>query len=340
LGSVVGNTWKGDFYSNTIGNDFYGNSFYGEIYENTIGNGFQTNEIKSYFNNNVIGDNFGYGYAAPQGNKIGNNFYDNTIGEYFYNNTIPDNFYNNHIGNYFQWNVVNTNISNTDFTLNYGNITGFTFTTTGSTASDNLYNNIQICGTTTSTYGVLATFDIEVVSGAVIGVSGSSEGKLYEIGDELTILGTQIGGVVPDDNIVITVTGVTSGSLFYDHYTKQIFERKGGNKRVSYYDEDDILNVDSIYLTSGYIDVYSQALTFPINNASFEYWCDGIYNAEGLITSQTVNNMSELVTLFNTSLGVSSFFDNNDGTLGLYIEPSAKNQLCPTGALTLNVFND
>jgi hypothetical protein len=129
LGQIAGNTWVGSFYSNTIGDYFNGNSFYGEIYENTIGNnfygnniqsyfyqntignGFQTNEIKNYFNNNIIGDNFGYGAAAPQGNKIGNNFYDNTVGEYFYNNSIPDNFVENTIDNFFQWNIVNTAVS-------------------------------------------------------------------------------------------------------------------------------------------------------------------------------------------------------------------------------------
>jgi hypothetical protein len=129
LGQVGGNDWRGDFYLNTIGDNFNGNSFYGEIYQNTIGNnfygnniqsyfyqntignGFQTNEIKNYFNNNTVGDNFGYGYANPQGNKIGSNFYNNTIGEYFYNNSIPDNFVENTIDNFFQWNIVNTAVS-------------------------------------------------------------------------------------------------------------------------------------------------------------------------------------------------------------------------------------
>jgi hypothetical protein len=356
LGYMAGNTWEGYFYENAIGDDFNGNSFYDGIYDNTIGNnffgnnigngfnnntigdGFQTNQIGNYFNNNTIGEGFGYGAAAPQGNKIGNNFYNNTVGEYFYNNSIPDNFTDNTIGNYFQWNVINTDINNTDFAINYGNITGFSYTSSGTGATNTVYTNLT---GTTNGHGVSATFDVEVSGGTVTGISGNTEGRLYFSGDTLTILGTQIGGVAPADNVVITVTGVTSGSLFYDHYTKQIFERRLGNKRVSFYDEEDILNVDSVYEISGYIPVYSQSLTFPINYASFNFHCDGVFSNNGDTTSQTVNNAQELVTLFNNIFRqFGYFFDNNDGTIGVYINPSLKQQYCPSGTYTINVYND
>ena len=346
LGDVNGNNWEGDFFLNVIGDSFDGNSFGENInnntigqnfysnnikenfYFNTIGNGFQTNQIGGYFNNNTIADYFGYGYGAPQGNKIGNNFYDNTVGEYFYNNTIPDNFTENIIGNYFQWNVVNTNIDNTDFTPNYGNITGFTHTASGTSATDDIYTGLS--GVTTSEFGVNATFDVEVDGGAVIGVSGNTSGKLYVTGDTITILGTQIDGysnaidsisddgagkngvtatyndlsvtggtgtnatfdvtvisdlvdsviinnrgngyeindeltivgslfggidgvddititvtALFDDDIVITVSGVAIPSV-YGHYTCQLFERQGGAKRLSFYDENDILTITNI----------------------------------------------------------------------------------------------
>ena len=163
------------------------------------------------------------------------------------------------------------------------------------------------------------------------------------IGDTITILGTQIGGTTPSDDVVITVTGITStsGSSFYEHYTKQIFERKGGNKRVSYYDEEDILNVDSVYESSGYIPVYSQSLTFPIPYASYEFRCDGGYANNGGTTSQTVNNVDELVTLFNGNLRNDSyFFNNNDGTVGVYINPSLKEEYCPSGSYTIYVYDN
>jgi hypothetical protein len=242
LGEISDNRWIGWFYDNNIGLNFYNNTFGSNVSNNTIADDFQNNEIGSSFNDNNIGDGFGVGYSDSQGNKIGNDFYENTVGEYFYNNSIPDNFYNNTIGDYFQWNVVNTNINTTDFTPNYGNITGFTYTATGTSATDDIYTDI---GGTTNALGVNGTFDIEVSGGAVIGVSGSTAGKLYVTGNTITILGTDIGGATPDDNVVITVTGVTIPSV-YGTYTCQLFERQGGAKRLSFYDENDILTITNI----------------------------------------------------------------------------------------------
>ena len=111
MGGVYGNTLKINSYGNVIGDNFISNNIGSSFYDNTIGIGFQYNQIGSVFNNNTIGDNFGFGAAAPQGNIIGNNFYNNTIGEYFYNNSIPDNFVENTIDNFFQWNIVNTAVS-------------------------------------------------------------------------------------------------------------------------------------------------------------------------------------------------------------------------------------
>ena len=344
----TGNQFSGSCSNNAFGstivsNDFlgivFGNIFKGAVYENTIGDNFAANNIGFGFGYNTIGEGFGYGAGEPQGNTIGNGFVDNIIGEYFYNNSIPDNFHDNEIGNYFQWNVINTNIDNTYFTLNYGNITGFSYTAAGTGATDTIYTNLA---GTTNGHGVGATFDVEVSGGTVIGVSGNTEGRLYVDNDELTILGIQIGGTTPEDNIVITVTGTTSGSSFYQHYTKQIFERRLGNKRVSFYDEEDILNVDSIYEVSGYIPVYSQIISFPLNNASFEFWCDGSFSNDANYTGvDGINNSQELITLFNNNFRqFGYFFDNNDGTIGLYINPSLKQQYCPSGAYTINVFND
>jgi len=344
-----GNQISGNCYSNSFGptidsNDFlgnvYGNTFKGAVFSNTIGDNFAYNNIGFGFSSNVIGENFGYGASAPQGNNIGNYFQDNTIGEYFYNNSITDNFKDNEVGNYFQWNIFNTNVDNVDFTLNYGNITGFSYVATGTTATDDLYTGVE--GNTDGS-GFNAFFNIEVSGNEVIGVSASTIeiGQKYQVGDIITIPGTDIGGTSPDDDVVITVTGISENSLFYQHYTKQIFERRGGDKRVSYYDETDILNIDSIYLASGYIAIYSQSLSFPINYTSFEFECDGSYTNNGGNTNQTVNNMAEIVTLFNSQFrNFGYFFDNNDGTLGLYINPSLKEQYCPSGVYTINVFND
>jgi hypothetical protein len=339
-GNCFGNTFGSYISSNDFLGDVYENTFKGGVLGNTIGNNFANNNIGYGFSGNIIGEDFGNGGGYSQGNIIGNYFYDNTIGEYFYNNTIADNFYDNEVGNYFQWNVINTNINDTYFTLNYGNITGFSYTAAGTGATNNTYSGIQACGTTQS-MGVDASFNVEVSGGTVIGVTGATQGRLYQNNDELTILGTQIGGTTPEDNIVITVTGTTSGSSFYQHYTKQIFERRLGNKRVSFYDEDDTLNVDSVYEISGYIPVYSQVVSFPFSSASFEFECDGSYTNSGGTTNQSASTMTELVTVFNNNFRqFGYFFDNNDGTIGLYINPLLKEQYCPSGTYTIFVFNN
>ena len=105
-----GNRIGNNFNDNAIVANFVSNNIQNDFYSNNISDGFQYNQIGSLFNNNTIGENFGFGYTFPQGNRIGNNFYNNTIGEYFYNNTIPDNFRTNQIGDSFQWNIVNTEV--------------------------------------------------------------------------------------------------------------------------------------------------------------------------------------------------------------------------------------
>jgi hypothetical protein len=327
-GDCIGNTFGPTISSNDFLGNVYTNTFKGGVLENTIGNNFANNNIGFIFISNIIGEGFGNGYGEPQGNTIGNNFVDNTIGEYFYNNTIADNFENNTIGDYFQWNVVNTNIDNTDFTPNYGNITGFSYTATGTSATDNIYTGLT---GTTNGVGVNASFDVEVSGNAVIGVSGNTEGKLYVTGDTITILGTDIGGysnsidlisddgvgkngsdgtyndlpvtggtgtnatfdvsvssglvdgvlinnrgngyeindeltiigslfggtdgvddititvtALFDDDVIITVTSLGTTPSVYETYTCQIFERQGGSKRLSFYDESDVLTIKNI----------------------------------------------------------------------------------------------
>jgi len=335
LGDTLGNTWKGDFISNIFGNEFNSNSFHVEIIDNIIGDNFIGNTIQSFFNDNIIGDNFGFGGDLQlQGNKIGNNFSNNTIGEYFCNNSIPDNFLYNTIGNYFEWNTIDTRIESTDFTLNYGNITGFYYIAGGTSGVDNTYIGLtgSVSGGATGGIGSGASFDIGVTGGTVysvtlntagsqyttndtitilgtaiggitggiqtftsnaIGKTGADDtyigliaggtaggenasfnvtvtsslvsdiqiydkGVAYSIGDNLTILGSQFGGTDGSDDISITVsnlysdsvvigiTGISQTPSVYEEYTCQIFERKGGNKRLSFYDENDILTIKNI----------------------------------------------------------------------------------------------
>lgn len=270
MNNFKGNDIQGNFWSNQLKTDFKGNGIFEEFGFNNIGFGcvpnifsgvtthnnigdycqfntcygsFSYNTIGTNFNSNEVQDGFGFGGGTYQGNRIGNNFYDNIIGEYFYNNTIPDNFDSNIIGDYFQWNIVDTYIYGVDFTTYYGVIQTITYSATGTTSTDGSYGSV---GGTTNGTGVDASFQIDVVSGSVDNVSVINYGKLYQIGDTITILGTQIGGTDVDDDVIITVTGVSETPPVYETFTCNIFERQGGVKRLSYYNDSDTLIISTL----------------------------------------------------------------------------------------------
>jgi hypothetical protein len=270
MNNFKGNDIQGNFWSNQIKTDFKGNDIFEEFGYNNIGFGcvpntfsgvtihnnigdyfefntcygvFSYNTIGTNFRSNVVQDGFGFGGVSYQGNRIGNNFNDNTIGEYFYNNTIPDNFADNTVGDYFQWNIVNTYVDNIDFTTNYGNISGITYSSTGSTATDSSHGNV---GGTTNGIGVNASFQIDVVSGSVTNVSIISGGTLYLIGNTITILGSQIGGTNGVDNVIITVSNVSQTPSVYEEYTCNIFKNSALSNRLSYYDASDVLTIKNI----------------------------------------------------------------------------------------------
>ena len=270
MNNFKGNDIQGDFWSNQIKTDFKGNDIFEEFGYNNIGFGcspntfsgitthnnigdyfqfntcygvFSYNTIGTNFNNNDVQDGFGFGGVSYQGNRIGNNFNDNTIGEYFYNNTIPDNFTDNTVGDYFQWNIVDTYIDFVDFTTNYGNISGITYSATGTTATDSSYGSI---GGTTNGIGVNSLFQIDVVGGSVTNVSIISGGTLYSTGNTVTILGSQIGGTNGVDNVIITVSIVSINPSVYEEYTCNIFKNSALSNRLSYYDGSDVLNIKNI----------------------------------------------------------------------------------------------
>lgn len=92
------------------------------------------------------------------------------------------------------------------------------------------------------------------------------------------------------------------------------------------------------------INVYSQELSFPINFASMVFSCDGSDVVSSYqYTSESVNNMSELVSLFNSNPGTSAYgtFSASTSTvLKLVTQQVVKDVICPEGTLSINVFND
>jgi hypothetical protein len=264
-GNLVGNGFNNNniycqFYENKIGDIFEGNDLGNEnnfgsysFYKNDIGSDFNNNDclgtfaynrIGSQFYNNILGDGFGYGVNASQGNTIGNYFYDNTIGEYFYNNTIADGFFNNNTFDFFQNNNVKIPFLNgIDFTFYYGNISAFTYVANGNSATEGLYTNLT---GTTNGQGITAAFDVEVSGSTVISVNGASVGKYYSVNDTITILGSQIGGVNGVDDVVITITGVSSTPTVYESYNCELFINSNNTNRLSYYDGSDTLIIKNI----------------------------------------------------------------------------------------------
>lgn len=263
-GNIIGNGFNNNnvycsFYENTIGEVFEDNNLgdplsFGsfDFNDNKIGNAFQNNTclgtfaynlIGSNFTNNTVGDGFGYGYNTSQGNVIGNYFYSNTIGEYFYNNTIVDGFYNNQVFDYFQLNSIKTPVFGIDFTQYYTNISAFTYTANGTTATGNTYTNLT--GSTNGA-GVGATFDIVVSGGSVVSVSGNTQGKYYDVNDTITILGSQIGGTDGNDDVVITVTGTSPVPTVYEAYNCDIFKNAANVDRLSFYDASDVITIKNI----------------------------------------------------------------------------------------------
>jgi len=241
--SPFGTEWNSIYTQVNNGDNFRNNKIGDYFSQNTISNDFRHNNIGDQFENNIIGEGFGFGYSTSQGNVIGNYCYDNTIGEYFYNNTIIDGFYNNQVFDYFQMNNVKTPVFATDFTQYYTNISAFTYTANGSTASDNTYTNLA---GTTNGIGVDATFDITVSSGVVTVVNINNAGKYYAINNTITILGSQIGGVDAVDDVVITVTGTTPVPSVYEVYNCDIFKNAGNINRLSFYDISDTLTIKNI----------------------------------------------------------------------------------------------
>lgn len=326
--SPFGTEWNSIYTQVNNGDNFRNNKIGDYFSQNTISNEFRHNKIGDQFENNIIGEGFGFGYNTSQGNVIGNYFYDNTIGEYFYNNTIIDGFYNNQIFNNFQLNNIKTPVFANDFTQYYTNISAFTYTANGSTASDNTYTNLEgttndigvdasfdivvsgnvvtnvsinnigkyyaindtitILGTQIGGYsnsidtftdngigkngsdntynglsatggtGINATFDVSVNSGLVDGVSINNRGIGYEINDELVIIGSLFGGTdgvddititvtaLLNDDVVITITGVTPVPTVYEQFNCEIFKNSGNVNRLSFYDENDILTITDI----------------------------------------------------------------------------------------------
>lgn len=90
------------------------------------------------------------------------------------------------------------------------------------------------------------------------------------------------------------------------------------------------------------VTVYSSSLSFPLDYTSIRLQCDG-GGVDTVYTNQTVNNISEAVALFNStpeSRAWGTYSNLGDSILVLTAPLSVKDNFCPTGVLTLDVFQD
>jgi hypothetical protein len=254
------------FQYNTIGEYFYNNKVASYFESNTVGHYFQRNNIDTEIYDEDFIVNYGNiisftysssgttsndSYYVVSGNTNGHGT-NSTFGVTVSGGTISSVILLND-GNQYE-------ISDT-ITIP-GNIIGgqtgviFNFSNDGigKNGADGTYS-IYAGGTGS---GENAIFDVIVTGSLVTGVQLNNGGGGYQIGDPLTISGGQFGGTnsVDDfiiivnylysDDITITIAEVSERPSVYESYNCQIFERKGGNKRLSFYDDNDILTIKNI----------------------------------------------------------------------------------------------
>ena len=261
------NTIVGDFYNNLIRN--------ASFYDNTIGDNFYDNIIPVSFTSNNIGDNFNTNtiYFEFRKNSILNGFNLNTIGGVdslgllFENNQIMNNFKGNDIQGDFTDNQVKTDFkANEIFDEFRFNNVGYNFLSNN--LSGGTYSNI--IGdhfTFNNFYGVFSYNTIgtnfnnnEVQDGFGFGEVSYQGNRIGNNFNDNTIGEYFYNNTIPDNfadntvgdyfqwNIVNTaVNGVClSTGMLYDITTVNVFKNKNGDDRLSYYDELDVLTIETL----------------------------------------------------------------------------------------------
>ena len=131
-----------------------------------------------------------------------------------------------------------------------------TFTPNGSPTG--LLNDTYIGLTVSVGSGSNELFDIEVSSGSIDTINLNNGGDGYVIGNTVSIIGSYFGGTngvddiiitvdsIYSDDVTITITEVSEKPSVYEMYNCNIFKRGDYLNRLSYYDNDDILNIKEI----------------------------------------------------------------------------------------------
>jgi hypothetical protein len=255
------------FQYNTIGEYFYNNKVASYFENNTVGHYFQRNNIDTEIYDEDFIVNYGIIVAltyTSSGTTSTTGFYNgltgttnghgenSTFGVTVSGGTISSISLINPGNQYEVGDVII--IPGNSIEGQTGVIFNFSNDGIGKNGLDNSYLGVTVSGGS----GSNATFNIDVNSGAISAISLANGGDGYIIGNTLSVSGSQFGGtnsvddfiitvnLLYSDDITITITEVSERPSVYESYNCQIFERKGGNKRLSFYDDNDILTIKNI----------------------------------------------------------------------------------------------
>ena len=261
------NTIVGDFYNNLIINQSFNDNFIGDnFYDNIIPSSFYSNNIGDNFNTNTI-------YWEFRKNSILNDFNTNTIGGVdnlgllFENNQIMNNFNGNDIQGNFWSNQLKTDFKGNVIFEEFGlNNIGFRFFS-NNLSGDTTFNNIGDYFEFNTCYGSFSYNTIgtnfnnnDVQDGFGVG-GGTPQGNRIGNNFEDNTIGEYFyNNTISDNftnntvdnlfqwNIVNTAVNGTclSTGMLYDITTVNVFKNKNGDDRLSYYDELDVLTIETL----------------------------------------------------------------------------------------------
>jgi hypothetical protein len=242
--NIIGNNFydnyiNQDFYSNQIGRNCYNNDFWGSTYRNNIGSDFYGNTLFSSENNYNFNDNSIQNYFKAN-NIQGGDFYLNTIGSEFMANETNSEFYYNVIGN----SCFPNTFSGTTFENTIGN--GFQFNVLyGSFAYNQIgqeFNSNEI----QDGFG----FGGSQSQGNIIGNNFYNNyiGEYFynnTIADNFT--NNSIFNYFQWNNVQALVnSNYIYSCVLYSATTVNVFMNSNGDIKLSYFDESDVLTVESL----------------------------------------------------------------------------------------------
>ena len=179
--------------------------------------------------------------------------------------------------------------SNDDFSniadVQLGGVNNFNYSWNSVPLIDASFTNVT---GTTGVEGYGATFDVYITGGTATDIQLSSVGSSYLIGNTITISGTDVGGISPDNDILITVTSLTPNS------TGSIFIATG--QTPAYWDNSTVLTSDGGLI----VDVLENTLGYDLNWEGL--FGPGFYVAANNTTGPVYNSFPrdkvEIITSF------------------------------------------